>query len=140
MIKILFAIDEGPTSERVAADGFKIAKQLNAEIALVSVVDTAALSTDGGITPHDMSNIIRGEFKKIHNLLIEDIFKDYKVWTFIEEGKPFEKILKVADEWEADWIVIGTHGRRGFSRLLMGSVAEKVIRHSTRPLFVIPTH
>jgi len=139
MIKILFAIGEGPTSERVAADGFKIAKKLNAEIALVSVVDTATLTTDGGITPHDMSNIIRSELKKIHSLLIKDIFKDYKVWTFIEEGKPFEKIIKVADEWEADWIVIGTHGRKGLSHLLMGSVAEKVIRHSVKPLFVIPT-
>ncbi|HZK62903.1 MAG TPA: universal stress protein, partial [Puia sp.] len=66
-------------------------------------------------------------------------FKDYKIWTFIEEGKPFEVILKVAEEWGADLIVIGTHGRKGFSHLLMGSVAEKIIRHSTRPLFVIPT-
>ncbi len=40
MKKILFAIGEGPTSEKVAADGFDIAKQLNAEIALVSVIDT----------------------------------------------------------------------------------------------------
>ncbi len=86
-----------------------------------------------------MANMIRSELKKNQNLLIEDIFKEYKVWTFIEEGKPFEVILKVAEEWQADWIVIGTHGRKGFSHLLMGSVAEKVIRHSTRPLFVIPT-
>ena len=139
MKKILFAIGEGPTSEKVASDGFEIAKLLNTEIALVSVVDTSTLSTDGGITAHDMANIIRGELRKNHNLLIENIFKDYKIWTFIEEGKPFEVILKVAEEWGADLIVIGTHGRKGFSHLLMGSVAEKIIRHSTRPLFVIPT-
>jgi nucleotide-binding universal stress UspA family protein len=139
MKKILFAIGEGPTSEKVASDGFEISKQLNAEIALVSIVDTSTLSTDGGITLHDMVNIIRSEFKKNHNLLIENIFKEYKVWTFIEEGKPFEMILKIAEEWGADLIVIGTHGRKGFSHLLMGSVAEKVIRHSNKPLFVIPT-
>ena len=80
MKKILFAIGEGPTSEKVASDGFEIAKMLNAEIALVSVVDTSTLSTDGGITPHDMANIIRSELKINHNLLIENIFKDYKVW------------------------------------------------------------
>jgi nucleotide-binding universal stress UspA family protein len=139
MKKILFAIGEGPTSEKVASAGFEIAKQLNAEIALVSVIDTSTLSTDGGITPHDMSNMIRSELKKNQNLLIDHIFKDFKVWTFIEEGKPFEVILKVAEEWEADWIVIGTHGRKGLSHLFVGSVAEKVIRHSARPLFVIPT-
>ena len=139
MKKLLIAIGDGPTSEKVASNGFEIAKLLNAEIALVSVIDTSALSTDGGLTPHDMANIIRSELKINHELLIENIFKNYKVWTFIEEGKPFEVILKVAEEWEADWIVIGTHGRKGFSHLLMGSVAEKVIRHSTKPLFVIPT-
>ena len=139
MKKILFAIGEGPTGEKVASAGFEISRQLNAEIALLSVVDTSALSTDGGITPHEMANIIKGELKKSHNLLIQNIFKEYKVWTFIEEGNPFEMILKVAEEWGADLIVIGTHGRKGFSHLLMGSVAEKVIRHSTRPLYVIPT-
>jgi nucleotide-binding universal stress UspA family protein len=139
MKKILFAIGEGPTSEKVASAGFEIAKRLNAEIALVSVIDTSTISTDGGITPHEMSNMIRSELKKNQTLLIENIFKDFKVWTFIEEGKPFEVILKVAEEWEADWIVIGTHGRKGLSHLLVGSVAEKVIRHSARPLFVIPT-
>ncbi|WP_081196028.1 universal stress protein [Niastella koreensis] len=47
-------------------------------------------------------------------------------------------MLKSAEEWEADIIVLGTHGRTGMSHLLTGSVAEKVIRHSTKPL-IIPT-
>jgi nucleotide-binding universal stress UspA family protein len=139
MKKILFAIGEGPTCEKVASEGFKIARQLKVEIALVSVVDSSTLSTDGGITPQEMANIIRDELKTNHNLLMQNIFKGHKVWTFIEEGKPFEVILKVAEQWEADCIVIGTHGRKGFSHLLMGSVAEKVIRHSNKPLIVIPT-
>lgn len=138
MKRILIAIGEGPTCEKVASAGFEIATQLNAEVALLSVIDSSALSTDSGITPHDMANIIHSELKKNQNLLIENIFKEYKVWSFIEEGKPFDVILKVAEEWGADWIVIGTHGRKGLSHLLVGSVAEKVIRHSTRPLFVIP--
>lgn len=138
MKKILIAIDDGPTCEKVASGGFLFGQQLNAEIALVSIVDTTALITDGGLTPREMADIIKTEFKKNQQMLIEKVFKDYKVWTFVEEGKPSEMILKVADEWDADLIVLGTHGRTGLAHLLMGSVAEKVIRHSVKPLIIIP--
>jgi nucleotide-binding universal stress UspA family protein len=60
------------------------------------------------------------------------------VKTFIEQGKPYEIILKIADEWGADVIVMGTHGRKGLSHLLIGSVAEEVIRHTKKTLVVIP--
>lgn len=138
MKKILIAIDNGPSSEMVATKGFQLGQQLNAEIALVSIVDTTELMTDGGVTPREMADIIKKDFKKNQQMLIDKVFKEYKVCTFVEEGKPFEGILKVAEEWEADLIVLGTHGRTGLSHLLMGSVAEKVIRHSEKPILIIP--
>lgn len=137
--KILIAMDDGPTAEKVASNGFQLGKQLNAEIALISVVDTTFLMTDGGVTPKEMAEIIKNDFKKSQKMLIDKVFKEYKVWPFVEEGKPYEIILKVAQEWEADVIVLGTHGRTGLKHLLMGSVAEKVIRHSEKPLVIIPT-
>jgi nucleotide-binding universal stress UspA family protein len=139
MKKMLIAVDDGPTSERVASKGFQLGQQLNSEIALISVVDTTALMTDSGMTPGELADIRKNDLKKSQQMLIDKVFKDYKVWTFVEEGKPFEAILKVAEEWEADLIVLGTHGRTGLSHLLMGSVAEKVIRHSTKPIFIVPT-
>lgn len=61
--------------------------------------------------------------------------------TFIEDGKPSAKIVETAKEWNADYIVVGTQGRTGLSHLLMGSVAEDVIRHSKIPVLVItPEH
>ena len=137
--KILITVDEGPTAEKIARQGFQLCKQLNAEIALLSIVESAILVTNGGITPKEMMDLSKKDAKKNHQMLIDKIFKDHKVWTFIEEGTPYEKILKVAEEWRADLIVLGTHGRTGLSHLLMGSVAEKVIRHSTKPLFIVPT-
>jgi nucleotide-binding universal stress UspA family protein len=139
MKKILIALDDGPASEKVASNGFQLAQQLHAEIALISVVDTTALMTDGGVTPAEMANIMKSDCKKNQQMIMDKVFKEYKVWNFVEEGKPFEVILRVAEEWEADVIVLGTHGRTGLSHLLMGSVAEKVIRHSVKPLFIIPT-
>jgi nucleotide-binding universal stress UspA family protein len=137
--KILIAIDDGPTSEKIASNGFRLGQQLNAEIALISVVDTTALMTDGGVTPGELADSIKNDFKKSQQMLVDNVFKEYKVWTFVEKGKPFEAILKVAEEWEADLIVLGTHGRTGLSHLLMGSIAEKVIRQSTIPTFIVPT-
>src|SRR5665647_290837 len=139
MKKILIAIDEGPTSEKVASQGFQLGQKLNAEVALLSVIDTALLMTDGGIAPKKMAEIIKNDFKKNQQLLIDKVFKDYKAWTFVEEGNPYEMILKVAAEWEAELIVIGTHARTGFSHLLMGSVAEHVVRHSKIPVMIVPT-
>lgn len=139
MKKILIAIDDGPTSEKVAQAGLKLGQQLKAEVAIISVVDTEFLMTDGGITPKEMADIIKNDFIKKQKMLVDKISKDNKIWTFIEEGKPYEMILKVADEWSADLIVLGTHGRTGLKHLFMGSVAEKVTRHSTKPLFIIPT-
>jgi len=137
--KILIAVDNGATAEKVAANGFLLGQQLRAEIALVSVVETTSLTADGGITFNNMAETIKGDIKKNQQMLIDKIFNDYNVRTFIEEGITHEMILKVAAEWEADLIVLGTHGRTGLSDLLMGSVAEMMVTHSIKPLLIIPT-
>ena len=139
MKKILIAIDNGPSSEKIATLGFQLSQQLNAEIALVSIADTTVLMTEGTVTPEELAGVIKNDFKKSQQLLIDKVFKTNKIKSFIEQGSPYEEILKVAKDWNADLIVLGTHGRTGFAHLLMGSVAEKVLRHSTLPLFIIPT-
>ena len=136
--KILIAIDDGPISEKVALSGLQLGQQLNAEIALVSITDTSLMRNADGVTPEEMEDSAKGELRKNQQALIAKVFKDFKVSTFVEDGKPSEMILKVADEWEADLIVLGTHGRTGLKHLLMGSVAERVMRHSLKPLVIIP--
>ena len=139
MKKILIAIDEGPTSEKVAEAGKQLGKELNAELALLSVVNTEFLVTDGGVTPQEMAQLIKNDYAEKQKMLAESVFKGTKIWTFVEQGNPYEIILKVADEWGADIIVLGTHGRTGLKHLLMGSIAEKVTRHSTKPLYIVPS-
>jgi nucleotide-binding universal stress UspA family protein len=55
----------------------------------------------------------------------------------LEEGDPVAQILRVADETGCDLIVLGTHGRTGLNRLLMGSVAEKVVRWASCPVLTV---
>src|SRR6188474_499283 len=106
--KIMIAVDDSPAAEKVAEYGFQLGKQLNAEIALVSVVDTTLLITEGSVTPKEMAELIKNDLKKTQQMLIDKVFKNYKIWTYVEEGKPYEIILKIAGEWETDIIVIGT--------------------------------
>ncbi|MFV8375736.1 universal stress protein [Flavobacterium sp. LB1P71] len=138
MKKIVIAVDNDPTSEKIALKGFQLVLQLHAEIALLSVVDLTMLATEGAVTPMEFTDITINDYKKNLQMLVDTVFKDSKVTTFVEEGVPYEVILRVAKEWDADMIVLGTHGRTGFSHLIMGSVAEKVIRHSEISLFIIP--
>ncbi len=55
----------------------------------------------------------------------------------LRDGAAAEEIQRVADEIDADLIVIGSHGRRGLARALLGSVAENVVRHAHRPVVTI---
>lgn len=138
MKKIVIAVDNDPTSEKIALNGFQLGLQLNAEMVLLSVVDLTMLITESDVIPKEFADITINDYKKNQQILVDTVFKDYKVRTYVEEGIPHEVILNVAKEWDADIIVLGTHGRTGFSHLIMGSVAEKVIRHSEIPVFIIP--
>lgn len=75
---------------------------------------------------------------KARTLLDETLAKARQRYSRIETkvvpGEPWEKILEAAKDTNADLIVMGTHGRRGVARVFLGSVAEKVVRHSPIPV------
>jgi nucleotide-binding universal stress UspA family protein len=56
---------------------------------------------------------------------------------YLREGEPAEEIVKLANETGCDLIVVGSHGRSGVERLLVGSVAEKVLRAAHRPVLIV---
>ena len=70
---------------------------------------------------------------------IQTPFPDLAIDRRLEEGDPATGILQVADELKCDLIVLGTHGRTGLGRLLMGSVAEKVVRTAKCPVLSVKT-
>ena len=136
--KILIAIDNNQSSELVALSGLQLAQQYDSEIALVSIPQ------GDGFQEHDPATQAELEDMMEHNLnasqlnVIHKIFKDVPVKRFVEKGVPYKVIIEIADKWGADIIVMGTHGRKGLPHLLLGSVAEDVIRHSKKTLVVIP--
>ena len=137
MKKVLIAVEGGPLTEIVVQHGIELAKLLNGEIGFIYAVDATGFIGEGGYTAQNFVQELHKEALELFNRLKSE-FNIQQSWKFIEDGKPASKIVETANEWKADYIVIGTHGRTGVSHLLMGSVAEHVIRHSKRPVLVIP--
>lgn len=80
-----------------------------------------------------------GTLESLHDQLLQLQPHDRSIVTEhrLEEGEPVPEILTVAKEIKADVVVLGTHGRTGLGRLLMGSVAEQVVRKSTCPVLTV---
>ncbi len=70
----------------------------------------------------------------------ENELKGVEHETLLRHGHPAEEVVKAAQELKADLVVMATHGRRGLSHLVLGSVAEKVVRESTAPVLTVRIH
>lgn len=138
--KILIAVDSSEYSMNAAKKGLELAQQLSASAALLFVIDDSKAmgNPDAGIFPEQALIILKKEAETTLDQLA-DMCKGIDVVKFMPEGHPTEDIIKTADTWKADLIVIGTHGRTGFMHLLMGSVAEHVVRHSDIPVLIVPS-
>jgi nucleotide-binding universal stress UspA family protein len=153
MKKVLIALDYDPSAQKIAETGYALAKSMNARIVLLHVISDAASYSSLNYSP------IMG-FDSFNNLdliepdTIEELLKksareyldktkqhlgDETIETVVKDGDLGNSILDTATEMKADVIVMGTHSRRGLDKILMGSVAEKVLHHSSIPLFIIPT-
>lgn len=137
-MKVLICTDNGATAEETSAKALQFAKMMQAEMALLTVIDTQFIMTEGGITPQELIESSKAEQTENLEMLKQKVFANEKVWTFIEIGNVYETILKTAEEWKADIIMLGTHGRKGIQHAILGSVAEKVTRHSHIPVLIIP--
>jgi nucleotide-binding universal stress UspA family protein len=137
--KILIAIDGSEYALNAAKKGLALADQLNAEVALLFVIDTrkAIGSVDAGIS-HDDALII---LKKEAEQTLDQMAAMYggRPVKLMPEGHPRDEILKTTEIWEADLLVVGTHGRTGLMHLLLGSSAEYLVRHSKIPVMVVPS-
>lgn len=138
--KILIAVDSSEYSMNAASKGLELALQLRATVALLFVVDTSKAmgNVDAGIMPEEALIVLKKEAEQTLDEYAER-YKGKGLMKFMPEGHPEEDILKTSQTWQADLIVIGTHGRTGLSHLLMGSLAEHMVRHSKIPVIVVPS-
>ena len=138
--KILIAVDADSCSIKAAKYGFELAHRLKATIGLVFVVDRTreVVSGDLGVTLLQSSTVLLKEAEETISQFIKMYDDVADVVHFTPEGFPKNEILNIAREWEADLIVMGSHGKIGLESLLSGSISEYVVKHATVPVMVVP--
>jgi nucleotide-binding universal stress UspA family protein len=135
--RIIIALDESALAAHAAERGAELGRALSAEIGLVYVIDPKEVGLpDMGLAPADLMASLKHE--AVHFLeATAQRLGGISPWRFVRDGKPADEILAAAREWQADLIVIGTHGRSGVSRVVLGSTAESVVRHAPCPVVVV---
>jgi nucleotide-binding universal stress UspA family protein len=139
--KLLIAIDSSSHGLLAAKKGFELANMLNAYVGILFVIDRnkEVINGDLGILPGQSSTILLKQAEENIDQVIKMYDGRKDIFRFTPEGFPKEEIIKIATQWEADLIIMGSHGRTGLFHLLMGSVTEYVIRHSPVPVMVVPS-
>ncbi|MBI3343772.1 MAG: universal stress protein [Gammaproteobacteria bacterium] len=140
---ILVAVDGSATSDLALQQAIRLAKEQRSELRVVHVVDEVSLNwPEGG----DFAEV-QETFRKSGRKILEKADAEMRKAAMTAETKLLEietfghrvadMIAAEAEAWPADLIVIGTHGRRGVRRLLLGSVAEGVARLASKPVLLI---
>ncbi|KVH40444.1 universal stress protein UspA [Burkholderia cepacia] len=142
---ILVALDGSDTSSRALDAALTLAAETGARLTPVYVVDFLVPAYDMyGYDPSILVDAFREEGLRVtedaaRRLKARDVAGTPQISNVEPAGEDIpRRIVRLADETGADLIVMGTHGRRGFQRLFLGSVAERVLRLATCPVLMIP--
>lgn len=137
--KVLIAVDESPFAAHAAETGSELATALGAEVAFVTVVDTSSMhyTGDTGVSEEEWNAMMRSDAKALLQAFAARRPLTPPPFEFVEEGKPAAKIVEAAQQWQADVIVMGSHGRGAVTAVLMGSVAHGVLHHAPCPVMVV---
>jgi nucleotide-binding universal stress UspA family protein len=117
----------------------------NSQIKVLNVVEPPSLLMGremGGYDPEFemVWKALREQAKDIVEKAAEKLrAAKFTVSTELVEGDPKSQIIDIANQWHADMIVLGSHGRRGIDRFLMGSVSQAVVRHAHCSVEIIRT-
>lgn len=146
--KILVTLDGSEFAERALEPALAIAQKFGAELILLRVVvpEEVVITTPGlGAIYYDVKETqSQREYDEaegyLYSLKTRWLGVELHARSQVLSGAPPEVILDVAVAEKADLIVMSTHGRSGFSRLLYGSVAEAVLRGARQPVLLVPIH
>lgn len=135
-MKILLAIDESKFSEAAVRSVAVVPWPPDTEVRVLHVVEPPSLLLGREMAAHDPEfevvwKALREQAKALVAKTAEGLRRSgLNVGPYLVEGDPKSQIIDVARDWHADLIVIGSHGRKGLDRFLLGSVSEGVVRHA----------
>ena len=137
--KILCPVDFSDTSMNAANNAINFSMEIKAEITFIHIIDIQALQNIGDLSGggiNDINLLIEEEKPVLSKLKEECDKKGIKVKTVLTHGEPVSVILETIKEDGHDLIIMGTHGKTGLRRLVLGSIAENVVRKSDIPVLL----
>jgi nucleotide-binding universal stress UspA family protein len=139
--KIVVATDFSPDAEAALDLALELTRSSHADVFLVHVCHMPSYAFfNGGLfvpLPSLFAEIVEDAKKALRTEQEKRARSGSALYTVCLEGEPALEVIRWAEENRADLIVMGTHGRRGLRRLLMGSVAEHVVRRAVQPVLTV---
>jgi nucleotide-binding universal stress UspA family protein len=139
--QILCATDLSPASEPAWEEAQLLARALGAELVLLHVVPPVLVPMEGYFPPQMYQELVEGAEQEAQARLDAVLAKlgepPLKARSRIAEGSAALRVLDVAREEGSDLLVVGTHGRTGMGRVLLGSVADRIVRSAPRPVVTV---
>ena len=140
---ILCPVDFSISSDHALKYAQAFAHAHDAELLLLHVMELPTYtSMDYPITPETMEELKKTNADRLQQKVDEIQATHEQVRSLLVTGSPFAEIIRTARDEEVDLVVMGTHGRSGLAHMLMGSVAEKVVRKAPCPVLTVkhPEH
>lgn len=137
---VLFATDGSTPARRAFDRALTLARDAGATLHVLSVVDDASLGLFASDDLVSVDEVLRGAAADaVDDAATHAEAAGLDTVRTVRVGTPHREIVAYADDVAADVIVVGTHGRSGLSRALLGSVAARVMRTSPVPVLVVPS-
>jgi len=138
---ILAPTDFSDFSKQALEYAAAFARTFGARLSLLHVIETPAFPVEGYVPPNLgttlLADLERGARDELERLLPETEVLPVNVVREVKIGTPYRTIIETAEEEKVDLIVMATHGRTGLSHLLIGSVAERVVRTAPCPVLTV---
>ncbi len=142
-MKILIAVDESDYAKAIV-DLVAKSNWTDTDITVISVVDPLKVNSLMAVLPGPvLDEMFEAHLKRAQSLTssvadqIRSVTKSCHVSEQVVEGKAAQEILEFAKDWQPDLIVMGSHGKSGFSKLLMGSVSLTVTSHANCSVLIV---
>ena len=132
--RILVPVDFSKASLAGLDYAVQLGKRFNAALGVLFVIEPLYNAGDLGLFLEEQQRFGREQLSRLAARLKR---RGLKCRTFVETGVPYQVIGDEAKRWPADLVVLATHGRSGFSRVVMGSVAAKVVRTANCPVLTV---
>ncbi|WP_294346822.1 universal stress protein [Prosthecochloris sp.] len=136
--RILCPVDFSDASRKAVRYAHEFAKGMGASLVLLNVVEPRPMAVDMSLSYVPLEEDLEKAAKEdLEEIIRTEREQGVEVQADVQIGTPSETILEKAEELDVNLIIVGSHGKTGLSRILMGSVAESVVRKAKCPVLIV---